>query len=198
MEFKFLDVFTRSLSLELPKFDRMYQYLDHIIPLVRPWGEDIDEMEYYSQDGGKPWMEIREDENFHDIILHFFNDGGEYLKSVNGNITKGKWRILERSNKIIVETGGVSVKDKMNVSELYELAYLDGTFFILSKHGDHRKNPARKYLTLGDERMMSDLIWRDYVEALFNTYRNKAILFRTLVYAGMVFVIAVILFAIFY
>ncbi|MBR9922196.1 MAG: hypothetical protein GYB31_15260 [Bacteroidetes bacterium] len=176
----------------------MYQYLDHIIPLVRPWGEDIDEMEYYSQDGGKPWMEIREDENFHDIILHFFNDGGEYLKSVNGNITKGKWRILERSNKIIVETGGVSVKDKMNVSELYELAYLDGTFFILSKHGDHRKNPARKYLTLGDERMMSDLIWRDYVEALFNTYRNKAILFRTLVYAGMVFVIAVILFAIFY
>ncbi|MCB0704496.1 MAG: hypothetical protein KDC34_04270 [Saprospiraceae bacterium] len=190
MEFKFLDVFSRSLSLELPKYETMYEYLDFIIPLVRPWGEDIDEMEYYSQEGGKPWMEIREDESFHDVILHFFNEGGEYLRSVNGNMTKGKWRILEQSNKIIIEAG--------NVSELYELSYLDGVFFILRKHGDHHTNPKRKYFTLGDERVMTDLIWRDYVEALYNTYRNKAVLFRTLVYAAMIFVVAIILFAIFY
>ena len=176
----------------------MYEYLDHIIPLVQPWGEDIDEMEYYSQEGGKPWMEIREDDSFHDTILHFFNEGGEYLKSVNGNIMKGKWRILERSSKIIIETGGVSDRDKLTASELYELAYLDSSFFILSKHGDHSKNPKRKYLTLGDERFITDLIWKDYVEALFNTYRSRAITFRFLVNAVIIFVIAIILFAVFY
>ena len=49
-------------------------------------------------------MEIRDDENFHEAVLHFFNEGGEYLQSVNGNISKGRWRLMGNSNKIIIES----------------------------------------------------------------------------------------------
>ena len=183
-----LETVLRSLNVELPHRESLDEYLDIIIPAVRKWGEDLGETKYYSQEGGKPWLEVRDEDNFHNTIVHFFNElqqggnpaSGEYLRSTDGNVIKGRWRLLEGTNKMIIEMGGGGGGggDKGGgggggggQSELYELAYLDSYFFILKKHGEQRGR--RKYFAMGFEPFIKGLEWRDYAEALFNTYRSK-------------------------
>lgn len=179
-----IETFLRSLNIELPIRDTLDEYLDIIIPSVRKWGEDLGETKYYSKEGGKPWLEFRDQDNFHNTILHFFNVGGEYLKSTDGNVIKGKWRLLEGTNKLIIEIGDL---EKGGTAELFELAYLDSNFFILRKHGE--QPGRRKYTSLGYEPYIQGLEWRDYAEALFSTYRNKARTYQ-IVAAVVIIVIA--------
>ncbi len=153
--------FRASGEVELPEKSSLGAYLDLILPYIGTWGEDINETGFYSSAGGKPWLEVRDGDNFNSTILHFFNDKGEYLRSTNGDIFKGKWRLLPDSNKMLIEAGA---------SELYDLAYLDKNFFILKKNG---VTGGRKYFVMGAERSVRGLEWRDFVEALFNIYRNN-------------------------
>lgn len=164
---KLLDSLTRSFSLELPVMDTMDEYLDLIIPLVRPWGEDLYEEEYYLD---TRWLEIRDNDSFHESVLHIFRKEDEYLHSIDGNIHKGKWRKLESSNTLIIEqTAGNSVVK----SELYDLAFLNPNFFILKKHGDQQRKGFKKYFVLANENYVKGLEWRDVVELLFNRYRSN-------------------------
>jgi hypothetical protein len=163
LENKFLDKITTSLSDEFPVAETLDRYLDAIIPKIRSWGEDLYEEHFYL---GKPWMEMRDDENFHTAVLHFFNEGGEYLKSVDGDISSGSWRYMEGSNKFLIGEGG---RD----GELYDLAFLDGQFFILSKHGDQERMGQRKYFVMVIEPVAKSLEWRHAMEMLFNKYRNN-------------------------
>lgn len=158
---------TRSLSLELPVLDSLDEYLDLIIPLVRPWGEDLYEEEYYLD---TRWLEVRDDDSFHESVLHIFRPENEYLHSIDGNIHKGIWRKLENSNTLIIDqtAGNTIVK-----SELYDLAFLNKDFFILKKHGDQKRKGFKKYFVMGRESYIRDLEWRDIVELLFNRYRNN-------------------------
>ncbi|MDF1867149.1 MAG: hypothetical protein P1U70_20110 [Saprospiraceae bacterium] len=187
MENKIVDKVSRSFSLELPARETLDDYLDLVLPEVRQWGEDLNEKEHYVSKGGKPWQEIRDDEGFHEAVLHFFNDGGEYLESVDGNISKGRWRLLDGSNKMILERG--------NRSELYELAFLSSAFFILKKHGNNRGR--NKYFVMGYEPYMRGLEWRDYVELLFNTYRSQQTTYKTLAIVLLILLTIIILFSIF-
>lgn len=190
-ELSWYETLLRSLNVELPWRETLDEYLDIIIPAVRKWGEDLKETKYYSRKGGKPWLEVRDEDNFHNTIVHFFNEGGEYLRSTDGNVLKGRWRLLEGTNKMIIEVG-MDDKDKGGTAELYELGYLDSQFLILKKHGEQRGR--RKYFAMGYEPFITGLEWRDYAEALFNTYRNKH---RTYQIAAAVVLILVILFVAF-
>jgi hypothetical protein len=185
-EQNWLETILRSLNVELPELDSLDEYVDEIIPKVRKWGEDLSETHFYSSPGGKPWLEVRDEENFHNTVLHFFNDGGEYLRSTDGNVIKGRWRLLEGTNKMLIESGG----DKGGLTELYELAYLDNYFFILQKHGSQQRR--KKYFAMGFELYVKGYEWRDYAEALFNTYRSRH---RTYQYtmAGVIILVIVIL-----
>ncbi len=162
-----LESLTRSLSLELPVMDTMDEYLDLIIPLVSPWGEDLYEEEYYLD---VRWLEVRDDDSFHESVLHIFRPENEYLISIDGNIHTGIWRKLENSNTLIIDhtSGSTVVK-----SELYDLAFLNKDFFILRKHGDQKRKGFKKYFVLGRENYIYDLEWRDIVELMFNRYRNN-------------------------
>ncbi|MEM1219362.1 MAG: hypothetical protein AAGH79_10635 [Bacteroidota bacterium] len=193
MENNFLEVVARSLNVELPERSTMDDYLDLIIPEIRQWGEDLNETKFYVQKGGKPWMEIRDEANFTSTILHFFNEGGEYLRSTNGDIIRGKWRLLENTNKMIIEAAGGG-KDKGG-SELYELAYLDNAFFILKKHG--QQNRKRRYFAMGYEYAVKGLEWKDYIELLFNTYRSKHSNYRSVIIIIMVVIVIIVLLSIF-
>ncbi len=158
---------SESFNPTLPDVGGLMDYLDFIVPYVSDWGQDLIETEYYTEDGGKPWLEFRDQPDFQEVVIHFFNPDGEYLRSVNGNVAKGKWRLLERTNKMIIEMGGG--KDKGGgLNELYELVYLDSNFFILQKHG-----AAQKYLVMGYEPVVRGMTWLDYVQALFLQYRSK-------------------------
>ena len=182
MENKFLDNLLQTLEVDLPQRESLDEFLELIIPEIRKWGEDLYETEYYSQQGGKPWLEFRDEDNFHNTVLHFFNEGSEYLKSTDGNVIRGKWRLLENTNKMIIESG--------NNTELFELAFLNSTFFIFFKHGEQQRR--RKYLVLGYEPATSGLEWLDYVELLFNIVRanNRKVQVTT---AAIIIVILIVL-----
>ena len=183
MENKIVDKVSRTFEIEIPIRESLDQYLDTVIPQVRAWGEDLNETKFYSQPGGKPWLEFRDSGNFHESVLHFFNENSEYLVSVNGNISRGRWRLLDNTNKIILEMG--------NRSELYTLSFLSSNFFILKKHG------KGNYLVMGYEGRLAGLEWRDYVEMLFNTYRTNEDSMRAWVILLIVIIAAIVLFSVF-
>ena len=168
MENKLSSNISRSMNLDLPDGDTMDEQLDAIIPLVRPWGEDLYEDEYYLD---TRWLEIRDDDEFHESVLHIFRDEGEYLISIDGNITAGAWKILDKSNTFIIER---QVGGSVITSELFDLAFLNKDFFILRKHGDQRRKGSKKYFVLAREGAVRGLEWRDVMELLFNRYRNNS------------------------
>lgn len=165
MEIKFLDNILSSFNVELPReMQTMDEYLDFIIPKVKPWSEDLREEEFWHH---TRWQEVSDRETFHEAVLHIFMPGGEYLKSIEGDIMKGGWRILDGANTFIWNKAGGE--------ELFDLAFLNRDFFILKKHGDHRQ----KYFVMGKEGIVSSLEWRDVMEKIFNLYRNNSLFLLT-------------------
>lgn len=162
MENKYLAKVNQTFNETPPEHTAMDESLRDILKVVRPLSEDLREQEFYLD---RPWLEFRDDEAFHDAILHFFNEEGEYLRSVNGDVEEGSWRYLPSSNKLMISLGD---------TELYDLAFLDSDFFILSKHGDNKKLKRAEYLVLVNERVGSRLVWREVLELLFNKYRNNS------------------------
>lgn len=65
---KLLDTVGQAFRAELPEFSSMDEYLDFLIPKVRPWGEDLREEKHYVN---RAWLEFQDDDQFHDIVLHF-------------------------------------------------------------------------------------------------------------------------------
>lgn len=191
MENKITENITRTFELPLPDAATMDQQLDQIIPKVRPWGEDLYEQQYYLE---TRWMEIRDDDEFHESVLHIFREEGEYLISIDGNITQGIWKILSKSNTFIIEkmAGGSAI-----TSELYDLAFLNRDFFILKKHGDQKRKGGKKYFVLAREGAVRGLEWRDIMELLFNQYRNNSTYIAALV-ALVVLVLVTLAYSILY
>lgn len=189
-----LDRIEETFELQLPPQQSLDDYLDSMLPSIRQYSEDLKEVEFYVTEGGKPWLEVRDDPAFQEAVLHFFNENGEYLQAVDGNITRGRWRLLDRTNKMIIEQGGE--KDPTR-SELYELAFLNPNFFILKKHGDQRRKNRRKYLFMGYEPAVKGLKWLDCVELLFNEYRSQWGLFQYMVILVVIILLAMVLFSIF-
>ena len=160
---------SRAFSPELPKeLGDMDAHLDFILPKVIPYGEDLREPQYWHD---KRWKEIREDEGFHEAILHIFGHNGEYLLSLDGNLMKGSWRQLGAENALIVEMAGKA--------ELFDLRFLNNEFMVLTKHGDQARKGLRRYFLLVHEPAArgrgGDLDWRNIMEKLFNIWRENSL-----------------------
>jgi len=176
---------SRALSPELPAdLGTMDQHLDFIVPKIIPYGEDLREERFWI---GKRWKEVRDDEGFHEAILHIFNPGGEYLLSLDGNIIKGSWRRLGESNSLILELAGRS--------ELFDLRFLNNDFMVLTKHGDQVRKGQRKYFFLVHEPATrapggGEIDWRNLMERAFNLWRENSIgLASWLLFFAVIFVI---------
>ena len=171
-----MDVFTslardisRALSPDMPKdLGDMDAHLDFILSKVIPFGEDLRERHFWQD---KRWKEIRDEEGFHEAILHIFGQNGEYLLSLDGNLMKGSWRQLGGENALIVEMGGRS--------ELFDLRFLTNEFMVLTKHGDQARKGLRRYFLLVHEPVArgrgGDLDWRNIMEKLFNVWRENSL-----------------------
>ena len=159
----------RAFSPDLPKdLGNMDHHLDFILPKVIPYGEDLREEKYWL---GKRWKEVRDDEGFHEAILHIFNPGNEYLLSLDGNVIRGTWKQLNDYNTLILEVGGRS--------ELFDLRFMNGEFIVMTKHGDQARKGLRKYFCLAFEPVTAssgrELDWRNIMERLFNVWRDNSI-----------------------
>jgi len=160
---------SRALSPELPKeLGNMDEHLDFILPKVIPYGEDLRETEFWLN---KRWKEVREEEGFHEAILHIFTPEGEYLNSLDGNLMKGTWRQIGVENVLIVELGGRN--------ELFDLRFLNHDFMVLVKHGDQARKGQRRFFLLVREPVtrspQGDLDWRNMMEKLFNVWRENSL-----------------------
>ncbi len=163
MKISIFDKVNQELELNLPECETMDEYLDAILDKIHPWSEDLYESENYI---GTRWLEIREADTYHEAVLHIFNDTGEYMIVVDGNIQKGAWRFMPENNSFIL--------DYMGRSELYDLAFLNPDFFILRKHGDQARKGQKRYFLLGREGNVRGLTWREVMELLFNIYRSSS------------------------
>jgi hypothetical protein len=171
----------RIISPELPRdLGTLDEHLDFILPQIVQYGEDLRENEFWL---GKRWREVREDEGFHEALLHIFNPGGEYLIAVDGNLMKGSWRNLNQDNSMILEMGGRS--------ELFDLRFLNPDFMVLTKHGDQARKGQRRYFLLAYEPITygkhGDLDWRNLMERMFNIWRENSLSLWT----WLVFVVVV-------
>ena len=175
-----------ALSPDLPKdLATMDQYLNFIIPKITPYGEDLREDKFWI---AKRWKEVRDDEGFHESILHIFNPGNEYLFTVDGNVMRGTWKQLGEYNSLILEVGGKS--------ELFDLRFLNNDFMVLTKHGDQNRKGLRRYFCLAHEPATAaggrELDWRNLMERLFNIWRSNSLslwtwLFFIIVLAGILY-----------
>lgn len=160
---------SKAFSPDLPKdLGDMDAHLDFILPKVIPHGEDLREEKFWM---GKRWKEIRQEDGFHEAILHIFHAGGEYMLSIDGNLMKGAWRQLSDYNSLVVEIGGKS--------ELFDLRFMNADFIILTKHGDQARKGQRRYFMLVHEPATKhdgrDLDWRNIMEKLFNVWRENSL-----------------------
>ncbi len=158
-----------AFSPDLPKdLGGMDEHLDFILPKIVSFGEDLREAEHWIS---RRWKEVRDEEGFHEAILHIFNPGGEYLLSIDGNLIRGSWKQLGEYNSLILEIGGRS--------ELFDLRFLNGSFMVLTKHGDQDRKGMRRYFFLAHEPVTTagqrELDWRNIIEKLFNIWRDNSI-----------------------
>ena len=168
----FKDVFqdiSRAVNPDLPKdLGDMDSHLAFILPKVIPYGEDLREEKFWIS---KRWKELRDEEGFHEAILHIFNTGGEYLLSLDGNVVKGSWKRLNQDNTLILEISGKS--------ELFDLRFLNPDFMILSKHGDQSRIGKRRFFCLVHEKAAKaggkEMDWRNLMEKLFNIWRDNSL-----------------------
>ena len=182
----------KAFEQDLPERETMEQYLDMMLPSIRHLSEDLSETKFYMGNGGKPWMEVKEDPDFQEIVLHFFNSNNEYLKVVNGNVYRGRWRLLDQTNKLILEQGGGGKSGDASRSELFELAFLNAHFFILKKHGV-QSGKGLKYFFMGYEGTVKSLSWKDCMELLFNEFRNVWKPFNTIVAVAVIIIVIFLL-----
>jgi hypothetical protein len=179
-EVKIFNDISKSLSPDLPpNLGSMDEHLDYILPKIRPYGEDINEGKFWMR---KRWREVREDEGFHEAILHIFNDGGEYLLAIDGNVMKGSWKQLGTYNTLILEISGKN--------ELFDVSFMNGDFLILTKHGDQTRKGLRRYFVLAHEPITRsggrEVDWRNIMEKMFNLWRENSLS----IVAWLVFVVA--------
>jgi len=64
-----IEKLTREFNVEMPLRANMTEYLNVILPAVRQWSEDLREEQFWLERG---WMEIRDKDDFHEAVLHFF------------------------------------------------------------------------------------------------------------------------------
>lgn len=160
MASKFLEAISNTFQTPLPEANDLDKYLEEMLPQLESYSDDLDMEDLYLE---HPWLEFRDDDYFHESVLHFFNPNEEYLNSVNGEVSFGYWRKMNQAKKLLIENGE---------GKLYELAFLDANFFILKKHGDNSPLGKSRYLFLVKEEIGKKLEWRDAIELLHRSYRN--------------------------
>lgn len=164
------------MSTDLPELDSMDDYIEHILGDVAPYGEDLQEMEFFLE---KRWLEISDRDDDTNIILHIFKPettpdgmtkGGElsYMRVVNGNVSLGYWSTLDGTDTMLINEGGRF--------ELFDKVFLNGDFLILKKHrNQHTPVIGSKYVFFARESLVKRgdtvMSWLDIMELWYNVYR---------------------------
>lgn len=157
------EFFCRFFTLKLPVYESMDEGLDDILPHIINYGEDFQEVEYYTQ---KKWFELKES-GYENEILHIFNPqplpeqssisrstGSDYVKIVNGSVSTGAWAYLPGNKFALVSPN----------YELHDMGFMNANFFIITKHGDQVRRGNKKYKVLIQKSKVTE-----YIRLITNT-----------------------------
>ena len=133
----------------------------------------------------KRWLEVRDDLDFQESVLHVFKEGGSYLRILDGDIASGSWEAS--LGGLIINFGGKH--------ELYELVFLDLDFFILKKHGQQGPKGGRPYFVLAREGRAKGREWPELLELLFQDYKSESSYFQW-VFVLFVLILGILLYSI--
>lgn len=134
-----------------------------VVPPIKQWSEDLREKDYYVD---ITWREIKEGLDASKKIVHVFKADGVYIRSVNSEVVKGKWAILEASNKMLIHR--LDFEQKTMNRELFNLQYLGQGFFILQKDG------TEEIMAMGMEiTPIGNMSWEQYVFVLANLHQSN-------------------------
>ena len=172
MENKLLDRIAESFNTPFPEAESLEEYLDKILPMVGSNSEDLREEAFYTN---KPWVEVQDNENFHELVFHFFSPrpneddlDREYIKTVDGRAQQGMYRYV--GNKMFIGDDGYQN------TNVYELAFMDDEFMILKLLANPKKfvtENTDKYFVLTVERLGRRLEWYDLMRHLFEKYQSN-------------------------
>jgi hypothetical protein len=175
----FLSNIKDSVNTSLPEFENLDEGIDYIVKNMELLSKDLSEEDFYLN---KRWLEVRDDHNFKESILHIFKANGEYLRILNGDIDQGNWE---------QNVGGFIIK-YANRHELYESVFLNDNFFVLKKHGNQNLNGSRKYFFLVKENFAGNKEWDELLESMYGVYKGN--INYLLAVAVIVLVIAVFIY----
>lgn len=150
-----------ATNLDLPRFNSLDEGIDYVLGYVKDFSDGLSDKHLYLD---VRWVELRDDVNFQENILHVFKEGGTYLRTLDGDISTGSWEL--NLNGFVLKFAGKH--------ELYELAFLDEQFWIMRKHGDQISKGHRKYFVLTTEKVKKGKEWMDLLEVLFSLYRGNS------------------------
>ncbi len=168
-----------SVNLELPKFNTLDEGVDFIVPYVSMFSERLTEQAIFLD---KRWLEVRDDINFQENILHIFKEGGVYMRILEGDIATGNWEL---------NIGGFILKFA-GKNELFELVFLNEDYFVLKKHGDQTLKGQKRYFVVVREGLARGKEWIDLLEILFQIYRGNTNYIAVVVL--LFFVVAIVIF----
>ncbi len=170
------DKWSGIMELEMPLAETLEGTFDNILPTVRQHGVGLDTQKYVDV----RYFEMRDDDDYHEAVLNIFKPNGEYITIVNGNISRGKWSLLN---------GGFIINQ--NGEGFYELVFLNDDLFVLKKHGS-QANAKRKYLMFGKETLVKKNDWRAIMESLYNLHRSNVDFSTVIFWIALVAVILVL------
>lgn len=162
-----------ATQLELPRFKDLDEGVSYVLGYVGDYSDGLSDADTYV---GKRWKEVRDDVNFQENVLHVFQQGGTYLRILEGDISAGTWEL---------NLGGLVLKFA-GKHELFELAFVNDDFFILKKHGDQSSKGHKKYFFMGRENLARGKEWTDLLDILFALYKENSN------YLAVVFLVVVV------
>ena len=191
------------LGLELPEQESLDDYIEFILPKIYYLGRDLSDTTVYTD---TPWLEIREDAEFHEHIVHIFkpfgspmeikakseDDGPDYIRFINGIGSKGKWQYIEEGNMLIIKHAAVTPFNQgMSEFTSFHLKFLNSEFLILERSGRILKG-EKKYMLMAREELAKFMEWRETIDLMYNPYRYNV------VYISLFVILIVLFFIIFY
>ena len=149
-----------AFNNELPHFQSLEEGIDHLMQYMWRFTEDLSEPEFYLN---TRWVEVRDDVDFQETVLHVFKEGGNYLRILDGDISTGNWEYT---------IGGFVIKFA-GKHELYERVFLNEDFFILRKHGDQSLKGQRKYFFMAREAVARRREWVELLDFMYEIYKGN-------------------------
>ncbi|MCF2446210.1 hypothetical protein L0657_19795 [Dyadobacter sp. CY345] len=112
-------------------------FIEGILPSIAKYSEKLDKLSVLLDE---PWVQENEFNSFKKLI---FRKDNSILVSENGNVSIGKWELLNKANSILIEVN--------STAKLFNHCFLDEAVLILKVDG------GRDYLTLVNQNIIPDL-----------------------------------------